>query len=92
LISISKKGGFVYGAGFLLVKSLPVIIRILSIVGTIALLLVSGGIFSHNIVYLHGLFPGLPAIITQLAIALLAGSVVVAAVTGGKKALSLLKQ
>jgi predicted DNA repair protein MutK len=92
LISISKKGSFVYRAGCLLVKALPVIIRILSIVGTIALLLVSGGIFSHNIAYLHGLFPGLPAIITELAIALLAGSIVVAVVAGGKKVVSAWKK
>ncbi len=49
LIKRSNDKGFFFVLGNLLVKSLPVIIRILSVVGTIALILVSGGIFVHNI-------------------------------------------
>lgn len=39
--------------GNLLVNSLPIVIRILSFVGTIALILVAGGIFSHNVDFIH---------------------------------------
>jgi predicted DNA repair protein MutK len=40
-----------------LVKALPIVIKILGVVGTIALLLVSGEIFLHNIDYVHHLIP-----------------------------------
>ena len=46
--------------GMFLVSALPKIIKSLSVIGTIALLLVSGGIFLHNIDYLHHLLENLP--------------------------------
>src|SRR5690554_6777334 len=55
LIRHSKNKGFLTKAGQLLVRALPVIIRLLSVIGTIALLMVSGGIFDHNIDALHQL-------------------------------------
>ena len=84
--------GFFSAVGRLLVKSLPVIIKTLSIVGTIALILVSGGIFAHNIAYLHHLLPAVPSIIRELAIGLVAGLLVVGVVTGGKKVFALVKR
>lgn len=62
--------------GRLLVKGLPVLIRIISIVGTIALLLVSGGIFSHNIEFFHHLFENWPGLIKDFLIGLAVGIVV----------------
>jgi len=91
LIKHSHNKGFFSVLGLLLVKSLPVIIKILSVVGTIALILVSGGIFAHNIEYLHHLLPNLPLMIKELAFGLVAGLIMVAIMTGGKKLLSLLK-
>ncbi|EHQ31109.1 DUF808 domain-containing protein [Mucilaginibacter paludis] len=91
LISRSNNKGIFSSLGILLVKSLPVIIKILSIVGTVALILVSGGIFVHNIEYLHHLLPNIPSFIKELSIGLLAGLIVVGAVTGGKKLISLFK-
>jgi predicted DNA repair protein MutK len=85
LIKNSGNKGFYAGFGGLLVKSLPVIIKILSIVGTIALLLVSGGIFRHNIAWLHELFPALPSIIMEFALGLAAGLIVVGLWKGGRK-------
>lgn len=76
--------GFRYTLGNLLVKSLPIIIKLLAFVGTIALLLVAGGIFVHNIDYLHHLLPGLPVIIKEFLIGLIAGIVVVVLVLGVK--------
>ena len=53
LIKKSDGKGFLSALGNGLVNALPVIIKLLSVVGTLALLLVSGGIFSHNIDFLH---------------------------------------
>ncbi len=52
--------------GYLLVKSLPVIIKVLAIVGTIAMLIVSGGIFVHHIYPIHEMLHFLPSIIQEL--------------------------
>lgn len=62
--------------GTFLVNALPKVIKSLSVIGTIALLLVSGGIFVHNIHFLHDLLPGIPAIITEFLIGLVVGFVV----------------
>ena len=92
LIKRSHNKGFFSAVGVLLVKSLPVIIKLLSVVGTIALILVSGGIFAHNIEYLHHLLPNLPSMIRELMIGLVAGLIMVAMLTGGQKILSFFKK
>jgi len=92
LIKRSNEKGFFAGLGGLLVKSLPIIIRVLSIGGTIALILVSGGIFVHNIHFFHELFPSLPSIVKEFAIGLVAGLVAVALALIGKKLLSAFKK
>ncbi|MGB5190686.1 DUF808 domain-containing protein [Robiginitalea sp.] len=63
--------------GRLLVNALPWVIKILSVVGTLALVLVSGGIFNHNIEFLHHLVPGVPSIIKEFLVGLVIGSVAV---------------
>lgn len=90
---IKKYGdkGFAAGVGALLVKSLPIIIKTLNVVGTIALILVSGGIFKHNIDYLHHLLPGLPSVITEFALGLVAGLIVVILWKAGRKVFYLVK-
>ena len=85
LIKNSGNKGFYAGFGGLLVKLLPVIIKALSVIGTIALLLVSGGIFRHNIGWLHQLYPTLPAIIMEFALGLAAGLIAVGLWKGGRK-------
>jgi len=92
LIKRSGNKGFLSALGLLLVKSLPVIIKTLSVVGTLALILVSGGIFVHNIEYLHHLLPGVPPVIKEVGVGLLAGLVVVGLVMGGKRMVGLLKR
>jgi len=64
---------FLYAFGDLLVISLPKVIRVLTFVGTLAMLLVSGGIFSHNVHVVHDLFHFLPAIVMDLFIGLVVG-------------------
>ncbi|MEO6979277.1 MAG: DUF808 family protein, partial [Mucilaginibacter sp.] len=92
LIKRSGNKGFFSALGGLLVKSLPVIIKVLSVVGTIALILVSGGIFTHNIEYLHHLMPGLPSPVRDVVIGLIAGLIAVGVVTAGKKLAGLVKR
>lgn len=71
-ISNGQKNSFHFlGVG--LVNALPVVIKTLSVVGTIALLLVSGGIFLHNIDLFHHLLEGLPMILRELIFGLCIG-------------------
>ncbi|WP_316843036.1 DUF808 domain-containing protein [Pedobacter gandavensis] len=92
LIRHSKEKGVLAGLGGILVKSLPVIIRILSVVGTIALILVSGGIFVHNIEFFHHLFPTMPGMLKEALIGFVVGLIVVAVFTGVKKVISVIKR
>jgi predicted DNA repair protein MutK len=71
--------------GNFLVQALPKIIKSLSVIGTIALLLVAGGIFVHNSDYLHHLFPKLPSIIKEFSSGLIIGFVVLGIVNLIKK-------
>ena len=91
LIKTADSKGFLSTLGSLLVKALPVIIKVLAVVGTIALILVSGGIFVHNIEYVHHLFPALPLMIKEFAFGLVAGLIVVIILTGSKKLFALVK-
>ena len=66
---------FMKKIGNLLVKSLPKIIRILKIVGTIAMIIVGGGIFVHNIDAIHHFVHGWPLYLADFVIGLCFGSV-----------------
>lgn len=86
LIRYGNGKGWLSGLGNLLVKALPVVIKSLAIIGTIALLLVSGGIFVHNIDYFQHVWPTVPNMIKELSFGLAAGLVTVAMVSVGKRA------
>ncbi|MGJ5640626.1 DUF808 domain-containing protein [Formosa sp. S-31] len=62
--------------GIALVKGLPLVIKSLGVIGTIALLLVSGGIFMHNIPYIHELLHSLPTILGELLSGIVIGFIV----------------
>ena len=85
LIKYSQGKGLLSKMGHLLVKSLPIVIKMLAIVGTIALLLVSGGIFVHNIAFMHDLFPSVPLMLKEFLMGLVAGVLCVLLVAGFKK-------
>lgn len=76
LIKRSDNKGFIAKTGNLLVQALPLIIRFLSIVGTIALILVSGGIFAHYIDFLHDFLPEIPSVIREIIFGIVAGTLV----------------
>lgn len=74
LISLStNKKSISNVIGNLLIKTLPWIIRSLSVIGTIALLLVAGGIFVHNIEFLHHFLEKLPSILRDFILGLAVG-------------------
>jgi predicted DNA repair protein MutK len=71
--------------GNVLVQALPKVIKSLAFIGTIALLLVAGGIFAHNIDFLHHLLPQLPAVVKEFSLGLVIGFIVLGIVNGIKK-------
>ncbi len=81
----SKERSFTKSLGTILVQALPKVIKSLSVIGTIALLLVAGGIFVHNIDFLHHILPQVPSVITEFCIGLLIGIVTLGIVTLFKK-------
>ena len=85
LIGTSTEKGVRAKFGQFLVNLLPKVIRLLSVVGTIALILVAGGIFSHNIDYLHHLLPQVPSILKEAAYGIVVGLIAVGVVTLIKK-------
>ena len=86
LIKKSKKEkGFQKTFGNILVQALPFVIKGLSIIGTFALLLVAGGIFSHNIPILHNVLASLPSLIKDFILGILVGGIVLLFLEIGKK-------
>ncbi len=75
-ISKNKKGfakRFWYRLGMIHVWTLPKLIQLLAIVGTIAMLLVGGGMFVHNIPQIHDFFHAIPSVISELIMGLVVG-------------------
>lgn len=93
LISLSKDGkGFSAIIGNFFVKALPIIIKSLSVIGTIALLLVAGGIFVHNIEFFHHFLEQIPSILRDFIVGLLVGIVALIVVLVFKKILKQFKK
>jgi len=67
--------------GLLLVASLPKIIKTLSVVGTIAMLLVGGGIFVHNVEAIHHAIEFMPPLLGELIIGFVVGLLALGAET-----------
>ncbi len=74
LVVIGKeKSKLLERIGNLLIKALPKVIRSLAVIGTIAMILVAGGIFMHNIPVLHEALHALPAIVAELIVGAVVG-------------------
>ncbi len=71
-----EKRGMLKRSGELLVVALPKVIMLLTIVGTLAMLLVAGGIFVHNVHQVHDLLHFLPSLLAELMTGLLVGALV----------------
>jgi len=91
LIKKSDEKGFLSWVGNGLVKALPVIIKALGVIGTIALILVSGGIFVHQIDYFHHVLPGLPVVLKEMVFGFTAGILAFLAISGVQKLVSVMK-
>ncbi len=68
-----NKSSITHAIGKFLVAALPVVIKSLSVIGTIALVLVAGGIFVHNLEFLHDWLHGIPAILGEFIAGLVIG-------------------
>ncbi|MEC5164755.1 putative DNA repair protein MutK [Flavobacterium sp. PL11] len=82
LILTAKKSATSKFIGNLLIRALPLIIKGLAFVGTIALVLVAGGIFVHEIEQVHRLVEGLPSIVGEFLAGLVGGIVAFLVVKG----------
>ncbi len=73
-----SKKSILYKFGMFLVRLLPFLIRILSVVGVFAMLLVAGGIFMHHFVLLKDVAKELaiPSIVMEFLVASIMGAVV----------------
>ena len=94
LIKKSKtEKGFLVTLGNFLVNALPWVIKGLGVVGTVALILVAGGIFVHNIEWLHHHFlPNLNSIIRETLAGIIGGIVAIPVFKLGSKAFSMIKK
>lgn len=93
LIKSSKKEKSIKRSfGLLLVQALPKIIKSLTVIGTIALLLVAGGIFVHNLDFFHNFLPTLPSIIPEFIVGLVVGFICLLVVLGFKKVWAVFKK
>jgi predicted DNA repair protein MutK len=73
LVKLGKGKGFLNFIGNLLVQALPKVIKSLSVIGTIALILVAGGIFVHNLEFLHHVLETWPGILRDFIVGLIVG-------------------
>ncbi|WP_304344454.1 DUF808 family protein [Chryseobacterium koreense] len=91
LIRKSKNRGIIASLGKLLIMALPVVIKGLGIIGTVALILVAGGIFDHNIAFIHELLPNFPSMLKHALLGIAGGLVMVPVFFGIKKIAAALK-
>jgi hypothetical protein len=70
-----KSQKFIVKIGEMLVAALPKVIRALSVIGTLAMLLVAGGIYLHNVESLHHIFHAIPSLVSEFLIGLWLGVV-----------------
>jgi predicted DNA repair protein MutK len=74
LIALSTKEKSVSKSiGKLLVQALPLLIKALGYIGTVAMLLVAGGIYVHQIAFLHELLHAIPSLLGELLVGLVLG-------------------
>jgi len=79
LVSMSDDAkSFMHKFGQFLIRALPKVIRVLAVIGTIAMLLVAGGIFVHNVHAIHDVVSGLPSILGELLVGAIVGIIAIA--------------
>ena len=86
LINLNEKDdSFSDKMGRFLVNALPKVVKSLSVIGTLALLSVAGGIFVHNMHFIHEWLHALPDIVAEFLTGLVVGFICLAVVVMFKK-------
>jgi predicted DNA repair protein MutK len=86
------QGSFKQKFGLKLASLLPIIIKILSIVGVFAMLLVAGGILMHKISILEEILHPIPTLLAELLSAIFLGAILMLIIDGTKSLLVYLKK
>ncbi|WP_232227879.1 DUF808 family protein [Hippea sp. KM1] len=78
LIQISdKKGKLLRTIGILLIEAMPYVVKTLSVIGTLAMFLVCGGIYLHKLEFIHHLFDmfeiSMPILIMEMVVGFVVG-------------------
>ena len=76
LVKMGEGRGFMSYVGRALISMLPKVIKSLSVIGTIAMLLVAGGIYLHHVEALHKIFGTLPSLIAEFVTGSILGFVI----------------
>ncbi len=76
LVKMGEGRGFMSYVGRALISMLPKVIKSLSVIGTIAMLLVAGGIYLHHVEALHKIFGTLPSLIAEFVAGSILGFVI----------------
>ncbi len=69
----NKKNNIAKRIGVFFVNALPIVIKSLAVIGTIAMILVAGGIYIHNIHFLNDFFQSVPLILGEFIVGLIVG-------------------
>jgi predicted DNA repair protein MutK len=69
----NREGSMAKRVGNLLITALPFVIKSLAVIGTLAMTLVAGGIYVHNIQFLHDLLHNIPSILGEFIVGLIVG-------------------
>ena len=81
LVLMRSKQGAIRQLGSLMVRGLPVLVRIIGAIGTAALILVAGGIFHHHLPHVHHWVASLPGLVADTLLGLVGGGVVFLVIT-----------
>jgi uncharacterized protein len=71
----NKKNSIVKKIGLFLVNAMPIVIKSLAVIGTLAMILVAGGIFIHNTHFLQDIFLLIPLILGEFIVGLIVGAI-----------------
>jgi len=85
VLLMTKKSKISKLTGNFLIQALPIVIKSLAVIGTLALLLVAGGIFVHSIEPVHHLLQSLPSIVGEFIAGLVGGILALLVVNVFKK-------
>lgn len=85
IVAGDNKNKILINIGEFLVNALPKVVKSLTVIGTIAMLLVAGGIYMHHVAWLHQVFDPVPALAGELLVGAAAGVIALVSVGIFKK-------